>query len=53
MRERARALQGSLSVRSRPGEGTSIVVLIPLAPAGDQPGAPVPGDVVVDPLDQD
>lgn len=53
MRERLRAITGSLSVRSRPGQGAEIVALVPLSPAGNQPRAAVPREVIVDPLDQD
>lgn len=52
MRERLRAVSGSLSIRSRPGGGTKVVALVPLSSAGDQPRAAIPGDIVVDPLDQ-
>lgn len=53
MRERLRGFKGaSLSVHSRLGGGTEIVALVPLLSAGDQPGATVPGNVVIDPLNQ-
>ena len=38
MRERAEALGGSLLVESAPGEGTTLVIEIPM-PAGDRPGS--------------
>lgn len=53
MRERLRAITGSLSVRSRPGHGAEIVALVPLSPAGNQARTAVPREVIVDPLDQD
>lgn len=53
MRERLRSVNGKLSVRARPGAGTEVVALIPLAPPGNQPRAPVSRDVIVDPFDQD
>jgi PAS domain S-box-containing protein len=52
MRERLRAVRGSLSIRSRLGGGTEVMALVPLFPAGDQPGAAIPRNVVVDPLDK-
>jgi signal transduction histidine kinase len=52
MRERLRAVKGSLSIRSRPGAGTEVVTLAPLSSAGNQPRAAIPRNVVVDPLDQ-
>jgi two-component system, NarL family, sensor histidine kinase UhpB len=52
MQERLRAVKGSLSIRSLPGAGTEVVALAPLSSAGDQPCAPVAGNVVVDPFDQ-
>jgi PAS domain S-box-containing protein len=52
MRERLRAVGGSLSIRSRHGTGTEVVALAPLLSAGNQPGATIPRNVVVDPLDQ-
>jgi PAS domain S-box-containing protein len=53
MRERLRAVEGSLSICSRHGGGTEIEAIVPLLPAGNEPGAAIPRDVVVDPLDQD
>ncbi|HTQ56707.1 MAG TPA: PAS domain S-box protein [Bryobacteraceae bacterium] len=52
MRQRLAAVRGSLSVRSRAGCGTTLVAMVPLAAAGDQPRAAIPCDVVVNPLDQ-
>ncbi len=55
MRERLRAVRGSLFIRSRLGAGTEVVALAPLATlfaAGDQPCSPIAGNVVVNPLDQ-
>jgi len=43
MRERLRAVNGSLSIRSRPGGGTKVVALAPLSAAGDPPRAPAVG----------
>ena len=40
MRERLRAVNGSLSIRSRPGGGTKVVALAPLSAAADPPPAP-------------
>jgi PAS domain S-box-containing protein len=52
MRERLRAVRATLSIRSRHGAGTEVVALAPLLSAGNQPCAPIPCNVVVDPLDQ-
>jgi PAS domain S-box-containing protein len=52
MRERLRAVSGSLSIRSRQGTGTEVAAVAPLLPAGNQACAAIPGEVVVDPLDQ-
>ncbi|MGA3039966.1 MAG: PAS domain S-box protein [Bryobacteraceae bacterium] len=55
MRERLRAVNGSLSIRTRPGAGTEVAALAPwaaLLSAGNQACTAVAGDVVVDPLDQ-
>jgi PAS domain S-box-containing protein len=52
MRERLRAVNGSLSIRVRPGAGTEVVALAPLFAPGDQPCAAVAGHVVVNPLGQ-
>jgi PAS domain S-box-containing protein len=52
MRERLRAVKGSLSIRSRRGGGTDVVALAPLSTAGNQPRAAIARNVVVDPLDQ-
>jgi PAS domain S-box-containing protein len=45
MRARLAAVHGSLSVRSRPGQGTAITALVPLT-GENQPRAPVAGDVI-------
>ena len=42
MRERLRAVSGSLSIRSRPGGGTKVVALAPLSPVGNPPRAAIP-----------
>ncbi len=52
MRERLRAVKGSLSIRSSPGHGTEVTAVCSMA-AGNQASAAVAGDVVIDPLDQD
>ena len=40
MRERAEALEGTLKVRSTPGKGTTISVVIPLPPGESYPNSP-------------
>ncbi len=52
MRERLRAVKGSLSVRSHPGAGTEVVAVVPLLSAVNQPCAAITGNVIVGPLDQ-
>ncbi|HXM41809.1 MAG TPA: PAS domain-containing sensor histidine kinase [Bryobacteraceae bacterium] len=52
MRERLRAVRGSLSIGSRQGAGTEVVALAPLFPTGNQTRAAISRNVVVDPLDQ-
>jgi PAS domain S-box-containing protein len=52
MRERLRAIRGSLSIGLHRGAGTEVVALVPLFSARNEACAPIPGDVVVDPLDQ-
>lgn len=44
MLERVQALRGSLKIESQPGEGTAILVRLPIVPvaAGDAPGSPAP-----------
>jgi signal transduction histidine kinase len=44
MRERAEKLGGDLVIQSRPGEGTEILLRVPLAPNGDD-AAPAPAPV--------
>jgi two-component system, NarL family, sensor histidine kinase UhpB len=52
MRERLRAVNGSLAIRSRPGAGTEVVARALLSSAGNQACAPVARNVIVDPLDE-
>lgn len=37
MRERARELGGTVAIRNRPGEGTTVRISIPLAPEAERP----------------